>query len=191
MICGNKSLKMLLILAALFPALSIMAGSASGGSVFSWTNDQGTVGFTDDPSRIPADYREQSEARLRRESTPVREEKDEKKETAEKREVSPYVKVIEATPIAVDNLGHDKPYWQNRRKYWERRLETSEALLAQTKREFGTTNQRFDKREYAKLKELRARIRETEADITRAKAMLGGGLAQEARRAGAEPGWVR
>lgn len=216
MICGNKSLKMLLILAAFLPAFLIMPRTASGEAVFRWTDDQGTVGFTDDPSRIPAIYREQSEAKMRRESTPLRAEKteeptkaedaakprvplvslenipvDEKKESAEKREVSAYDKVLEAMPVAVDNLGHDKQYWKNRRKHWERRLETSEALLARTKREFGLTNQRFDKREYARLKELRERMRETEADIAQANAMLDGGLAQEARRAGAEPGWVR
>ncbi len=216
MICAKTFRKIFLTLASFLPALLIMAGPASGQAVFRWTDDQGSVGFTDDPSRIPALHREESEAQMRRESTPVREEKkeepsgaedaalpgvspvslknisvDEKKETAEKREVSAYDKVLQERPVAVDNLGHDKQYWKNRRKYWERRLETSAALFSQTKRELGLTNQRFDKREYARLKELRERMRETEADIAQAKAMLDGGLAQEARRAGAEPGWVR
>lgn len=102
-----------------------------------------------------------------------------------------YTKALKASRLSVDNLGRDKQYWQDRRTYWERRLATSEALYAKTKREFNLTNQRFDKKEYTKLKELRERMRALETAIADAKAMLDGGLAREARRAGAQPGWVR
>jgi hypothetical protein len=52
-------------------------------------------------------------------------------------------------------------------------------------------NQRYDSREYKQMKLLRERMDTLEGEIAKAQEMLGGGLAREARKAGAPPGWVR
>jgi hypothetical protein len=212
MSCTKNCRKALLAGAALFPALLVMllpfaVDPARGNAVFRWKDDQGILHFTDDPTTIPEKYRGKSEQEMRREASPVIEQAveevpandapandapaEEETAPAEEKGSPAFQEALEATRSDVDNLGHDKQYWQDRRQYWERRLASSEALYAETRREFNLTNQRFDKREYSRLKALRDRMRALEGDIAQAKAMLDGGLAQEARRAGAQPGWVR
>ncbi|MDP3938552.1 MAG: DUF4124 domain-containing protein [Deltaproteobacteria bacterium] len=191
--------------------------TASAG-VYQWVDDAGTAHFTDDPGQVPDAHRAAATEARRRDAARLTEEavegqppgetapappvvspapEDEAgKSTAGNGEedepaLTPLQEAVAETGGDVDNHGHDKQYWQDRRQFWEQRLEVSQNLLDETRREFNLTNQRYDRREYKKLKALRERMAELETDVVQAQAMLDGGLAKDARRAGAQPGWIR
>ncbi len=196
--------------------LLLYAGPASGQAIYRWVDEKNVIHFTDDPGRIPAEHREQSAEELRRESSKLTEEPaeapaaapgkkaqqqaeagtpeedaEEQTDEAAGQEGSHYTAAVQQAAQEVDNLGRDKTYWQDRRRYWEDRLAVNRRLHAETKREFYLLNQRFDSKEYKDMKALRERMRQLEAAIAEAEEMLASGLAREARKSGAPPGWVR
>ncbi len=185
--------------ATLVLLLLVFAPVTASAGFYQWVDDAGTVHFTDDPGQVPeahleaaTEARHREAARLTEEAvegetgkfTPGNGEEDEPA-------LTPLQEAVAVTGGDVDNHGHDKQYWQDRRQFWGQRLEVSQKLLDETRREFSLTNQRYDRREYKKMKALRERMAELEADVAQALAMLDGGLAHDARRAGAQPGWIR
>jgi hypothetical protein len=116
---------------------------------------------------------------------------DEEAGEAAEQEGSPYAAAVQQAEQEVDNVGRDRTFWQDRRRYWEDRLAVNRRLHDKTKREFYLLNQRFDSKEYKEMKTLRERMRQLEAAIAEAEEMLQTGLAREARKSGAPPGWVR
>lgn len=53
----------LLVLVTVGLALAAVAAPTLAGTVYSWTTEDGTAAFTDDPKRIPAKYKDQVERR--------------------------------------------------------------------------------------------------------------------------------
>jgi hypothetical protein len=204
--------------AILAPAawLLLSPGPASGQGTYRWVDEDNVIHFTDDPGRIPPEHRQQSAEELRRESSKLIEEPaeaptaapgpkapqqaqpgktgegtDEEAGEAAGQEGSPYAAVVQQAEQEVDNVGRDRTFWQDRRRYWEDRLAVNRRLHDKTKKEFYLLNQRFDSKEYKEMKTLRERMRQLEAAIAEAEEMLQTGLAREARKSGAPPGWAR
>jgi hypothetical protein len=206
--------------AILAPAawLLLAPGSVSGQALYRWVDENNVIHFTDDPGRIPQKYRQESTEELRRESSKLTEEpakapsaapgKKERKQAeagttegegeaedqtdeAAGSEASPYSAAVGQAGQEVDDLGHDKAYWQDRRRYWEDRLAVAQRLHAEEEREFYRLKRRYRTREYKDVKAVRKRMLELEATIAEAQEMLASGLASEARKSGAPPGWVR
>ena len=51
--------RVLISKAAVLTLMIIFVSSSAGaGQIYRWVNDNGTVGFTDDPEKVPAKYRE-------------------------------------------------------------------------------------------------------------------------------------
>ncbi len=99
---------------------------------------------------------------------------------------------VATTPgAALDKFGRDETWWRDRKTFWEQQFADSQRLYNEARREFSRVNQRYDSREYKQMKLLRERMKTLEGEIAKAQAMLDGGLAREARKAGAPPGWVR
>lgn len=207
--------KAALRLALLFlPPLLFSVAPTLAQDSFRWVDDQGVFHFTDDPYRIPVQFRAAS---LREAGGDVRSPIDEPEDTSAvveertdpevieprkqmvegdddappEKKGSPYEEAYRDEKAEFDNQGNDKSFWQSQRQYWENRREMSRQRYAEARRKFNLTNQRFDKKQYKELKTLRALMRQLETDIAQAEAMLEKGLAREARKASAPPGWVR
>ena len=208
---GRAALRLALLF---LPPLLFSVAPTLAQDSFRWVDEQGVFHFTDDPYRIPVQFRAAS---LREAGGDVRSPVDEPQDTsagleegkypgmiAPRKQMvegdddappekggSPYEEVQPTTTDQFDNQGNDKSFWQSQRQYWENRLKMSRQRYAEARRKFNLTNQRFDKKQYKELKTLRALMRQLEIDIAQAEAMLENGLAREARKAGAPPGWVR
>ena len=201
---------LVIILLALVPAGALGAS----GSVYRWTDALGVIHFADSPEKIPPQYRAVEEkppastdsenatskgvttepaVQPEKQATVMKEppEETKAKEEPAKAEAAPSVEAAPAPDVRLDNFGRDETWWRDRRKFWEQRLADSQRLYDETRREFSRVNQRYDSREYKQMKLLRERMKTLEGETAKAQEMLGGGLAREARKAGAPPGWVR
>lgn len=45
-------------LAVLFLTMIFLSSPATAGQIYKWVNEDGTIGFTDDPQKIPTQYRD-------------------------------------------------------------------------------------------------------------------------------------
>jgi hypothetical protein len=212
----TRTIRILWIGGVLLSALLLASRPGLAQPIYRWIDAGGSVHFTDDPGTIPPEQREASAEEQRRESSKLIEKTDASPaaappakvttlattETAQAggdetdpedatKAISPYRAAVRKAEEQVDNVGRNKTFWQDRRHYWENRLAVSRRLHAEARREFYLVNQRFDSKEYKRMKALRQRLRRLEVNIAEAEEMLATGLAREARKAGAPPGWVR
>ena len=197
----------IVILLAFIP---MAASGAAAAGIYRWTDAQGVIHFTDSPETIPPEYRSAEEKpassgapTAATGSAPAATEPEKtraaqaesggaKEDNATAPETSPPAEEATRAPgLTLDNFGHDESYWRDRKQFWEQRLSDAQGLYRDTRREFNRVNKRFDKREYRQMKTLRDRMRAIEKEIAEAQGMLEGGLAREARQAGAPPGWIR
>jgi len=200
--------RVLIVILLAFAPMAASGAAAAG--IYRWTDAQGVIHFTDSPETIPPEYRSVEEkpassgapaattgsAPAATEPEKTRAAKAEsgraKEDNTAAPETSPSAEEATKAPgVTLDNFGRDESYWRDRKQFWEQRLSDAEGLYRDTRREFNRVNTRFDKREYRQMKVLRERMRLLEKEIAEAQGMLEGGLAREARQAGAPPGWVR
>lgn len=153
--------------------------SAFAAEVYWWRDEEGNIHYVDDLSKIPPSARERFEKKSLPDSAPpVRKESELERDGSE---------VEGSIDVEVDNEGHTREWWQNRVTSLHQRLsETEEAIERVEEKIFRTTPEgqitelRSHQRRLERLQKERDRILEEIDD-----------LAEEARRAGAPPGWIR
>jgi hypothetical protein len=183
------------------------AHSSFAQAVYHWVDAQGGTHFTDNPDAIPPQYRQGAASEDERltattpssaESTPGNDSAKEEAGTKEKEEAdtkkeppSPYEAALQSAGASVDNFGHDESYWRDRKKFWEKRLEESQRLYDEARRQFNLSLQRhYSANQYKRMKDARQDMARLQAEVDKARQTLAG-LPEEARKAGAPPGWVR
>lgn len=167
--------KTLIIVAFL---LMQMGRPASASEIFGWLDDDGTPHFTNIPSRIPPVYRDRAEVL----SVP------------DLPRVKPLAPLVSIKPPPKRDLhGHDERWWREQVHKWQSRKEEMARRLAELDKKLGRL--RFEnKTVFSKEAETGRLLREIEKmkqEIRKAEEVLQTALPEEARKAGAPPGWLR
>jgi len=154
------------------------------GAVYQWLDEQGNVGFTDDPEKIPEKYR-QSATRL-----------DESIAKKPKTNITPTVPPsTDATEndAVLDNQGHDEQWWRARVQELNHR---KEVLLAEKERVTASINPlgnlglgSIEANQQAK--EMKERLEQIDSEIETIEYDLTVLLPEEARKANTPPSWLR
>jgi hypothetical protein len=169
--------------------LSVLWVGLAWGQVYKWTDRQGNVHFTDNPSRIPPEYR--SSVEVEHLGTPAPSPTPSDDATASSAPPS------DAPPT--DRLGRGAEHWQQLAQQWSIQLQRHSSerdrlqllyhytrTLASTTRDASDRSQR-----HAETTRLEKAIAEVEAQIREAESMLSTTLPLEARRLGANPDWLK
>jgi Domain of unknown function (DUF4124) len=176
--------------------LSVCWVELAVGQLYKWTDRQGNVHFTDNPSRIPTEYRSQVEVEQASPPHPLAAPSD------APTPASPDAAAPSEPPAPVpprDLLGRGPDYWQQLARQWSTRLQQSmherdrlQLLYHYSRNLASSTRDVFDRgRLQADIVRLESAIGEVEAQIREAEAMLGTTLPLEARRLGANPDWLK
>jgi len=176
--------------------LSVCWVELVGAQIYKWTDRQGNVHFTDNPSRIPAESRanveEVEQARPPDALAPPNTESTPSPDAATPGEP--------AVPAAMrDLLGRGPDYWQQLAQQWSSRLQQYrqerdrlQLMYNYTRYLASSTRDVFDRgRIHADLVRLEKALGDTEAQIQQAETMLSTTLPLEARRLGANPEWLK
>ena len=171
-------------------ALGILASEPASfsGQIYQWVDQNGTVGFTDDPLNIPEKYR--AGALLESASPAPIQEPGLSANPSQLGENPPPIVGQEQT----DDGGHDRAYWQdrlnelrNRRAALEKRREQLDQQISATSNPL-IYNQADQKARRQQLVDERA---EVDADIKEVDHQINDVLPDEARRLNTPPGWLR
>ena len=158
-------------------------------AMYQWTAPDGSIGLTDDPGRIPEPYR----STARPYHTPG-------SEFTIAPPVSDAPPALPATPPAeetpageVDLNGHDRAWWEERIASVQ--VEQT-ALLEEREEAQEKLNQvqylgNNTVKEMQEQQALQRRIKELDDQLAQIDRLLTDGLPDEARKAGAPPGWLR
>jgi len=159
----------------------------SQGAVYQWMDEQGNIGFTDNPDSIPEKYRQSAEP-LDSQTVP------QKPKTNVAPAAPPTTNPTENTPVLnLDDDGHDEQWWRDRMKELRHR---KEVLLTEKERlaedtgmlgnlGLGSVDQNQQARETeGRVQQINSEIAEIDNDLTVV-------LPEEARRANTPPGWLR
>ena len=166
------------------------------GQLYKWTDRQGHVHFTDNPSRIPTEYR--SQVKVEPVSPPPPLAAPSEAPTP----ASPDAAAPSEPPAPVpprDLLGRGPDYWQQLARQWSTKLQQSmherdrlQLLYHYSRNLASSTRDVFDRgRLQADIVRLEKAMGEVEAQIREAETMLGTTLPLEARRLGANPDWLK
>jgi len=170
------------------------------GQIYKWTDHQGQVHFTDDPSRIPPQYRAgaiqygtSSPAAPTAPSTPG----EGQETTPDTASASPEQAPSPAEPR--DRLGRGPEYWQGLARKWSAELQRQSAerdrlqlLFNYTQTLASNTRDVWDRgRLEAEVERLRTALVDIDQQIQRAQTMLQTTLPLEAVQAGANPEWLK
>lgn len=167
--------KTMLILLVFFTRLE---PAALAGEFFQWLDENGTPHFTNIPSKIPPDYRDQAEVR----SIP------------DLPRVKPLAPLVSIKPsLKIDMDGHDERWWRERVRVWQSLKEVLTLNLAAKEKQLGRLQFEnktvfFKQTETRRLLQDMGRIKQ---EIQKTEEALQTKLPEEARRAGAPPGWLR
>jgi hypothetical protein len=176
---------------------SLFGMGCAWAQIYTWTDRQGGVHFTDNPSHIPAEYR--SSARVERvnpATTPVAPHDDATKDA------STGLAVPDAPTSSIrnrDRLGRGPDYWRAAAQQWSARLqqhrqerERLQVLANYTRQLANATRDVWDRgRLEAEATRLEAALTEVEAHIKEAETMLQTTLPLEAVQLGADPEWLK
>lgn len=172
-----------IIMAALFTIL-LQLGSPALAQVYQWEDEQGVLNLTDDLEKVPEKYRDRA--------TEVILPKDEGR--PEKNAPSPPGGPEETIkdPEQADLRGRSREWWQGRAREWREKKSRAAQELALARERLNTIPMSLPlpAREWEKRKILRE-MGAYEGQLREAERMLNEALPEEARKAGAPPGWVR
>lgn len=164
----------------------ILAGApcAVAGVFYQWSDDDGVVHLTDDPAKIPKDFRDEAQE-IRLPDEPSRPEPPPAR--------TPESPAETGKPAGdVDLQGHDRPWWERRMQEWRNRKAEAEGKLVDARARL--RRERFldsNVGSYQRQQEILDEISAYEKQISEADRMLTNELPEDARRAGAPPGWLR
>jgi hypothetical protein len=169
----------------------------SWGQIYKWTDRQGNVHFTDDPSRIPPAYRSTVEVERASPSPPLSAPSGDAATTTPIDGTAPSEPAVPAPPK--DRLGRGPDYWQQLAQQWSARLQQHiqerdrlQLMYDYTRHLAGYSRDVFDRgRIHADIARLGKAIAEAEGQIKAAETMLYTTLPLEARRLGADPAWLK
>lgn len=169
------------IMAALFTIL-LQPGSPARAQVYQWEDEQGMLNLTDNLEKVPEKYRDRA--------TEIILPKDEGRpgENAP----SPPGGPKETIKEQADLQGRSREWWQGRAREWREKKSRAAQELALAKERLNTIPMSlpFPAREREKQEILRE-MGTYEGQVREAERILNEVLPEEARKAGAPPGWVR
>jgi Domain of unknown function (DUF4124) len=176
--------------------LSILWVGFAGGQIYKWMDRQGNTHFTDNPSRIPLEYRSKVEVERASPPAPLPAPGDDAAKVPST-ETAP--SDAPTVPPPKDRLGRGPDYWQQLAQYWSDQLQqqSQERDRLQQQHDFtraqahSTRDASARGRLEAEIVRLEKAVAEANAAITKAQTMLQTTLPQEARRLGANPEWLR
>jgi hypothetical protein len=158
---------------------------------YQWTTPDGVIGLTDDPGRIPAQYRTTAKAY---ESPGVAPYSIQPEANAGQPSPSPPDSASDSSMTgAVDQNGHDRAWWQARVQELKSQRTELVNQQEQAQKKFNEI-QYFGRQTYGELHEtqlLREQIDDMTGQIKEIDQQLTSDLPNEARQAGAPLGWVR
>lgn len=177
--------------------LSIFWVGFAWGQIYKWMDRQGDIHFTDNPSRIPSEYRSDVEVERATPPAPLPTPSDDTA-TAPPTDAAASGELPSAPPPR-DRLGRGPDYWQQVAQHWVVQLQQHlqerdrlQLLYNYTRHLASYTRDAFDRgRIYADSARLEKAIAEAEAQIKEAETMLHTTLPLEARRLGANPEWLK
>ena len=173
--------------------LSVLWASLTWAQIYKWTDRQGTVYFTDNPSRIPAEYRPQVAVESPVSPTPPEVPSGDATTAAQTDEAAPG----ESPPR--DRLGRGPDYWRTLARQWSTRLQQSlqerdrlQLLYLHTRQLADATRDVWDRGNLeAEASQLQQAITGVDAQIKEAETMLQTTLPLEAVQLGADPHWLK
>jgi Domain of unknown function (DUF4124) len=176
--------------------LSVLWVGFAWAQIYKWTDGQGIVHLTDNPSRIPPEYR--SRAVVEPVTAPASPTTPSDEVTAAPTDPAAPGEPPLSAPRR-DRLGRDSDYWRTLAQQWSTQLQqyTHErdrlVLLYRYTRELAnSTRDASDRaRLEAEATRLEKAIAAVEAQINEAETMLETTLPLEARQLGADPDWLK
>jgi len=174
-------------------AFGLMGGPVIGPAtavMYQWTTPEGVIGLTDDPGRIPEQYR--ATAKPYGNAAPAPAPKQTPTPTAKPQPI-PATAAPESPAPAVDNNGHGRDWWQARVQELRDQRADLVRQQAEAEKKFNEIHY-FGRETYGELQlaqTLRQRADDLGKQIDAVDQQLTSGLANEARQAGAPVGWVR
>jgi hypothetical protein len=178
--------------------LSVFWVGFAWGQIYKWTDRQGTVHLTDNPSRIPPEYRSKVEVEQASPPAPPPASSDDAARPPPTEATTPNEPPAPAPPR--DRLGRGPDYWQRLAQQWSAKLQQHIQERDRLQLLYDYTRNLtsyfmwnvFDRgRMYADIARLEKAMAEAEAQIKEAETMLQTTLPLEARRLGANPDWLK
>jgi hypothetical protein len=176
--------------------LSVLWAGFAWAQLYKWTDAQGTVHLTDNPSRVPPEYR--SRVVVEPATAPTSPATPSNEATATPADPAAPGEPPSSAP-QLDRLGRGFDYWRTRAQQWSTRLQqaTQERdrlipLYRYTRQLANSTRDVWDRgRLEAETTRLEKAIAAVEAQINEAETMLQTTLPLEARQLGADPDWLK
>lgn len=161
------------ILVASLVCIWIFPGFAQ---IYRWIDEEGVINFTDNPDKIPERYRGRFDIVI---LSPL----------SQKEEIT----VLPLTPSPpreeADLQGHGREWWHERVRGWEEKRDQAIAQLEKLNLELQEL--RFRNILYTEQNRILGEIQIAEQERQEAEQILTEILPEEARKAGALPGWLR
>ena len=176
--------------------LSVFWAGLAWAQIYKWTDAQGTVHLTDNPSRIPPEYR--SRVTVEHATAPAPPTNPSNEATATPTDPAAPGEPPSPAPQR-DRLGRGSDYWRALAQQWSTQLQQSTRerdrlipLYRYTRQLADSTRDVWDRgRLEAETTRLEKAIAAVEAQINEAENMLQTTLPLEARQLGADPDWLK
>jgi hypothetical protein len=176
--------------------LSVFWAGLAWAQIYKWTDAQGTVHLTDNPSRIPPEYR--SRVAVEHVTAPAPPTNPSNEATATPTDPAAPGEPPSPAPQR-DRLGRGSDYWRALAQQWSTQLQQSTRerdrlipLYRYTRQLANSTRDVWDRgRLEAETTRLEKAIAAVEAQINEAENMLQTTLPLEARQLGADPDWLK
>ncbi len=180
----------IIIVAAPSLFLFLLLPSVDGAAFYKWKDKNGVVNFTDDPGKIPPEYRDQVEREVREDTSSVKPPTSSVKSPPQRGEE------VKEKGKDIDVMG--ETWWRERARPWNQQLKDATANLE------AVDNKITEKTETvlwkyssptqvnvynAGLETLKGERAKYQAQVNEAKEMLRK-LAEEARKAKVDPNWL-
>ncbi len=185
----HKALPLVWVISFLLPISAAFAG------IFSWTDREGNTHIADDISKVPAEYQTQAKDRQIEDNDSAESVQNVRKE--EQPSAPKYKKKAakygQSGTEDTDKYGRGKAYWQNRAESLRESIED----LQQDYETLRSQERQCEQKPYNYLGKkpdcaiYRANKERVEKNIERTRQRLEVDLPDEARTAGASPGWLR
>lgn len=158
-------------------------------SLYQWTDEKGVVHITDDPGKIPEDYRSRAQ----------KIEVPEEKEPGEQYDRGAPERSTSRESGTAEEAEEDirKGEWQDRIRDWKNRLTDAEKRYQELEKERSELFTQWGIPAYApadvrlKAEQLEGEMAEVRKKIDEARHMIDEVIPEEARKAGIPPGWLR
>lgn len=158
--------------------LLFFANFLSAAEVYRWVDENGTPHFTDSPSKIPPAFRKRATI----------------EEIGPATIIEPIAPFEYSDPVQQTDLnGHDQQWWRNQVRQWTEKKEEAALKLSEAEGELGKIehgNEMITSR-MAERNHLLKEIEKQQQALREAEEMIRTVLPEEARKAGAPPGWLR